>query len=72
MRLAHDMALASPNVVADMVDASTYMELAGHYRVMGVPVTYVDGSLSQVGAAPEARILALVQQADRLRRARGD
>lgn len=70
MRLAHDMALASDHVVADMVDASTYMELAGHYRVMGVPATFVDGSLSQVGAAPEARILDLVRQADRLHAAR--
>lgn len=70
MRLAHSMALASANVVADMIDASTYGELASHYRVMGVPVTFVDGSLSQVGAAPEERILNLVVQADRLYQAR--
>lgn len=69
MRLAHDMALASENVVADMVDATTYGELAGHYGVMGVPATIVDGRLNQVGAAPEARILDLVVQADRTRKA---
>jgi hypothetical protein len=66
VRLAHDMALASDNVIADMVDASTYGDLASHYRVMGVPATCFDGRLSQVGAAPEARILDLVMQADRL------
>ena len=59
------MALASPLVVADMVDASTYFELAGRYRVMGVPVTIVDGDLSQLGAAPEEKILGLVMEADR-------
>jgi predicted thioredoxin/glutaredoxin len=68
VRLAHDIALASPWVVADMIDATTYSELAGRYRVMGVPVTYFDGRLSQLGAAPEERIVDLVLQADRLRR----
>lgn len=71
MRLAQDMALASANVVADMVDASTYAELASHYRVMGVPATFFDGRLSQVGAAPEERVLDLVVQADRLHGAAG-
>jgi|GEM_PF-2822765 len=61
------MAIASPMVVADMVDASTYFELAGRYGVMGVPVTFADGRLSQVGAAPEDTILGLLQQADRLK-----
>jgi len=70
VRLAQNMALASANVVADMVDAATFGDLAAHYRVMGVPATFVDGSLSQVGAAPEERILDLVLQADRLHRAR--
>jgi predicted thioredoxin/glutaredoxin len=69
VRLAHDIALASGNVVADMVDATTYGELAGRYRVMGVPASFFDGRLSQVGAAPEERVVDLVLQADRLYRA---
>ncbi len=71
MRLAQDMALASENVIADMVDASTFAELAGRYRVMGVPATFFDGRLSQVGAAPEERIVDLTVQADRLHAAGG-
>jgi predicted thioredoxin/glutaredoxin len=71
VRLAHDMALASDNVIADMVDASTYADLASYYRVMGVPATFFDGRLSQVGAAPESRILDLVMQADRLHQQHG-
>lgn len=66
MRLAHQMATASPKVTADMVDASTYGSLSNKYRVMGVPAQFFNGKLSQVGAAPEGRIRDLVTQAARL------
>lgn len=66
MRLAQQMAIASPNVMADMVDASTYGSLSNKYRVMGVPAQFFNGKLSQVGAAPEARIRDLVTQASKI------
>ncbi len=66
MRLAQQMATASPHVVADMVDASTFGDLSRKYRVMGVPAQFFNGKLSQVGAAPEGRIRQLVSQAAKL------
>ena len=66
VRLAQEMAFASDMVVADMVDASTFQELSGKYRVMGVPAQYFNGRLSQVGLAPESAVLDLVRQAGRL------
>lgn len=63
MRLAHDIASVCPLVVADMVDASTFSDLAGRYRVMGVPMTLVNGRLTQLGAAPEGKIVDLVLEA---------
>jgi alkyl hydroperoxide reductase subunit AhpF len=66
VRLAQDMAIASPKVVADMVDSTTYQELASRYRVMGVPASFFNGKLSQLGLAPEARVRQLVEQASKL------
>ncbi len=53
-------------MTADAVDSSVYYDFAQRYDVSGVPVTIVDGRLRQLGAAPAGRILALLQQADRL------
>jgi len=66
VRLAQQMAVESPKVTADMVDASTYGELSTKYRVMGVPAQFFNGKLTQVGAAPEGRIRDLVRQAAKL------
>jgi len=63
VRLAQQMAIASPKVTADMVDASTYGELSDKYQVMGVPAQFFNGTLTQVGAAPEGRIRDLVKEA---------
>jgi protein-disulfide isomerase len=50
-------------VIADMVDSSTYYDLASKYRVMGVPTTMANGKLRQMGAAPEAQMVSLVMRA---------
>lgn len=60
------MALASDKVIADMVDATTYQRLSDKYHITGVPASFFNGRLTQVGAAPEGRIRELIRQADRL------
>jgi predicted DsbA family dithiol-disulfide isomerase len=63
VRLAQRLALASPLVLADMVDASTWFELARRHRVRGVPTTVVNGRVAQVGGGTESQLQALVRRA---------
>ncbi len=62
--LAHQMALESPMVKADMVEAMEFPELADRYGVSGVPHTTInDGAGTLVGAAPEEDLIAEIQRA---------
>jgi glutaredoxin-like protein len=55
VQLAQRMAVESPLVTAEMIDAAEFPELADQYRVSGVPLTVVDDTHAVVGAVPEAR-----------------
>jgi glutaredoxin-like protein len=61
--LAHQMALASDLITADMVEATEFPHLSMKYQVMGVPRTVINETVYQEGAAPEALILAKMQEA---------
>ena len=61
--LAHDMAIASPLVRADMVEAMEFPDLATRYQVMGVPRTVINESVSIEGAAPEPMVLEKLREA---------
>ena len=62
--LAHQMALESPLVQAEMVEAMEFPELSDRYGVSGVPHTTInDGAGSMVGAAPEDYLVAEIQRA---------
>lgn len=63
VQLAHRMALASPLVQADMVDATEFPELSNRFGVQGVPMTVIDGDTSIVGAVAEDQLLAALRQA---------
>lgn len=63
VNLAHRMALASPHVRADMVEATEFPDLADHYQVMGVPRTVINESTAVEGAVPERSLLAYLKQA---------
>jgi hypothetical protein len=53
------MALQSPMVEAEMVEAFEFPELSDRFRVNGVPQTTInDGKGTVVGAVPEDRLLA--------------
>lgn len=61
--LAHHMAIASPMVRADMVEATEFPHLAIKYQVMGVPRTVINEIVHIEGAAPEPMVLEKLQQA---------
>ena len=62
--LAHQMALESPWVEAEMVEAMEFPELSDRHGVSGVPQTTInDGAGVVVGAVPEEHLLAEIQRA---------
>jgi glutaredoxin-like protein len=61
--LAHQMAVASPMVRADMVEATEFPHLATKYEVMGVPRTVINESVHIEGAVPEPMVLAKLEEA---------
>ena len=63
VRLAHMMAVESPRITADMVEASEFQELAIKHQVMGVPKIVVNGEKSFEGALPEQQFLKRILDA---------
>ena len=61
--LAHQMAMESPMVQAEMVEAMEFPELASRFGVSGVPQTTInDGAGTVVGAVPQEHLIAEIQQ----------
>lgn len=60
VRLAHQMALASDLITADMVEATEFPQLVNRYGVRGVPHTVINEITSVVGAMPEEDFAARV------------
>ena len=61
--LAHQMAIASSMVRADMVEATEFPHLSVKYQVMGVPRTVINETVHVEGAAPEPMVLEKLQEA---------
>ncbi len=47
------MAAANPNITADAIEATEFMDLSRKYRVTGVPKTIVNETIEILGALPE-------------------
>jgi len=62
-RLAFRMALASPRIRSDVMEVNEFPHYAQRYRVMGVPKTIINETVSVEGAVPEKQFLARLQQA---------
>ena len=59
------MAAANPNITADAIEATEFMDLSRKYRVTGVPKTIVNETREILGALPEdAFVRAVVQPPD--------
>lgn len=64
VRLAHQMAMVSPRVRGEMVEAMEFPDLSNKYNVYGVPKTVInDGKAEQEGAVPEDYILQKIFEA---------
>lgn len=62
--LAHQMALESPMIEAEMVEATEFSELSNRFSVSGVPQTTINvGAGMVVGAVPEVQLLEEIQKA---------
>jgi glutaredoxin-like protein len=61
--LAHQLAVASPNVRADMVEAQEFPQLAIKYQVMGVPRTVINENVHIEGAVPESMVMEKLREA---------
>jgi hypothetical protein len=47
------MAFANPNITADAIEATEFMDLVRKYRVNGVPKTIVNETIEILGGIPE-------------------
>ncbi len=57
VRTAHQMALESEYVTADMIESIEFPHLANKYQVMAVPKTVINETVSFEGALPESHFL---------------
>lgn len=63
MRTAHQMAMVSDRIRADMVEATEFPHLAMRYNVYGVPKVVINETVTFEGAVPEQVFLDYVLQA---------
>ncbi|MBN1424047.1 thioredoxin family protein [Candidatus Fermentibacteria bacterium] len=67
VRLAHGMAMESPRIRADAIEATEFPHLARKYGVMGVPKVVINETTAFEGAIPEsAFLLYLLKASDSL------
>jgi hypothetical protein len=63
VRLAQHMAIASPRITAECIEATEFPELSQRYRVMAVPKNVINDKLQFEGAIPEKDFLGAVLRA---------
>jgi len=57
------MAIASPRITAECIEATEFPELSQRYRVMAVPKIVINDAVQFEGAIPEKDFLGAVLQA---------
>jgi hypothetical protein len=63
VRLAHQLALESDLIRADMVEAIEFPHLSFKYQVHGVPRTVINETVHIEGAAPERMVMERFKEA---------
>lgn len=61
--MAHQLAVESPHVTADVIEVSEFPEILQRYHVRGVPKTIINERIAFEGALPEAALLNRVVEA---------
>ncbi len=56
--LAHNLALASDKITADMIESTEFPHLANRYQVYGVPRTVINDVVHVEGAVPETALIS--------------
>lgn len=65
VHLAHQLALANPQIRADMVDAAEFPQLISRYDIHGTPLTIINGKRGFEGALePQQAILEIFREFD--------
>lgn len=59
---AHRIAYTNPMIRAEMIEATAFQELAGKYKVRGVPKTIINEKAFVEGALPESQLLEKILQ----------
>ena len=54
------MAASNPNITADAIEATEFMDLSRKYRVTGVPKTIVNETIEIMGGLPERTFVRAV------------
>ena len=57
------MALESPFVESEMVEAIEFPDLANQFNVSGVPQTTINQAVNVIGAAPESQLVEQIKNA---------
>jgi predicted DsbA family dithiol-disulfide isomerase len=63
VRLAQHMAIASPRVSAECIEATEFPDLSQRYQVMAVPKIVINDKVQFEGAIPEKDFLGAVLEA---------
>lgn len=61
--MAHQLAVESPQVTADVIEVAEFPDVAQRYHVYGVPKIVINESVSVEGAVPEPKFVDLVLDA---------
>jgi glutaredoxin-like protein len=61
-RLAYHMALDSPHVTAEVIEAQEFPELSQRFKVRAVPTTVIDGGTTIPGAVPDTTLMDIVER----------
>jgi len=65
VHLAHEMALESPLITSDMIEAAEFPHLNQKYNVFVVPKVVINETIEFVGAVPEEEFLKHVMKSER-------
>ena len=61
-RLAYQVALESPRISAEVIEANEFPELSQRYQVRGVPTTIIDEKMSFAGSVPDDLLVDTIER----------
>ena len=61
-RLAYHMALESPHITAEVIEAQEFPDLSQRFQVRAVPTTVVDGKTMIPGAVPDTTLMDIIER----------